>query len=52
MAWFLFIGDMVVMLFMTVLVVWLSLRGKPSVHEFSAHIPLQDDSTQRGQRRG
>lgn len=52
MAWFLFIGDMVVMLFMTVLVVWLSLRGKASAFDFSAHIPLDDDKQQRGKRRG
>ncbi|HEY0960799.1 MAG TPA: hypothetical protein VGE69_00395 [Pseudomonadales bacterium] len=52
MAWFLFAGDMLVMLFMTVLVVWLSLRGKASAHDFSALIPLHDDRQQRGEGQG
>lgn len=49
MAWFLFIGDMLVMLFMTVLVVWLSLRGKAPANDFSAQIPLHDDAAARKQ---
>ncbi|MDY6981988.1 MAG: hypothetical protein SV422_02780 [Pseudomonadota bacterium] len=52
MAWFLFAGDMLVMLFMTVLVVWLSLRGKASANDFSAHIPLHDDTPERERARG
>lgn len=43
MGWFLFLGDMLVMLFMTLLVVWLSLRGTRDQLGFSAHIPLEDE---------
>ena len=42
MGWFLFIGDMLVMLFMTVLVVWLSLRSTTETLDYSARIPLED----------
>ncbi|MGV3592161.1 MAG: hypothetical protein ACO1PZ_10770 [Gammaproteobacteria bacterium] len=52
MAWFLFAGDMVVMLFMTILVVWLLLRGKASANDFSAHIPLHDDKSARTHGKG
>lgn len=44
MAWFLFIGDMLVMLFMTVLVVWIYMRDRTSSLDYSAQIPLQDDN--------
>lgn len=43
MGWFLFIGDMLVMLFMTVLVVWLSLRSTTQTLDYSSRIPLEDD---------
>jgi hypothetical protein len=46
MAWFLFAGDMLVMLFMTVLVVWLSMRGTTATFDHSAAIPLQDETTE------
>lgn len=46
MAWFLFIGDMLVMLFMTVLIVWISLRGQRRALDYSAGIPLQDERSQ------
>lgn len=48
MAWFLFIGDMLVMLFMTALVIWVSVRGTGDLLDFSARIPLQDDESKRG----
>ncbi len=43
MAWFLFVGDMLVMLFMTVLVVWVSMRATGELLEFSARIPLDEE---------
>lgn len=44
MIWFLFLGDMLVMLFMAVLVTWLALRSTRETLDFSARIPLEDDS--------
>lgn len=44
MAWFIFIGDMLVMLFMTVLVVWVSAGANKATLDFSARIPLEDDN--------
>ena len=35
------------MLFMTALVVWVSVRGTSSLLDFSARIPLQDDADTR-----
>ncbi|HEX4881845.1 MAG TPA: hypothetical protein VFV18_05830 [Porticoccaceae bacterium] len=43
MAWFLFLGDMLVMLFMTLLVVWISLRDTRAAFDFSARIPIEDE---------
>jgi hypothetical protein len=43
MAWFLFAGDMLVMLFMTGLIIWLSVRGTATLHDYSARIPLDDE---------
>lgn len=43
MAWFLFIGDMLVMLFMTVVVVWVSMHSTRELLDFSARIPLSED---------
>jgi cbb3-type cytochrome oxidase subunit 3 len=43
MAWFIFIGDMLVMLFMTVLVVWVSAGANRETLDYSARIPLDDD---------
>ena len=43
MQWFLFIGDLLVMLFMTVLVVWVSLRSSSELLDYSAAIPLQEE---------
>ena len=42
-VWFLFLGDMLVMLFMVVVVTWLSLRSTREALDFSARIPLEDE---------
>ncbi len=47
MAWFIFIGDMLVMLFMTVLVVWVSAGANRETLDYSARIPLDDDEPAR-----
>lgn len=44
MTWFIFIGDMLVMLFMIVLVVAVSLRSARNPLENAARIPLEDES--------
>jgi hypothetical protein len=44
MAYFLFAGDMFVMAFMTVVVVWVSIRGSDANIRASARIPLEDES--------
>jgi hypothetical protein len=44
MSWFIFIGDMLVMLFMTVLVVWVSTGASAATLDYSARIPLEDDA--------
>ncbi len=43
MAWFIFAGDMLVMLFMTVLVIWVGTAASRKTLDFSARIPLNDD---------
>ncbi len=43
MIFFIFAGDMLVMLFMTVLVVWLFWRSPDKVMDASARIPLEDE---------
>ena len=43
MAWFLFIGDMLVMFFMVVLVVWVSAAASRDTIDYSARIPLDDE---------
>lgn len=45
MAWFLFIGDMLVMLFMVLLVMWVSTASSRATLDYSARIPLADDVT-------
>jgi hypothetical protein len=42
MAWFLFAGDMLVMLFMTVLIICISMRDTATRLDYSARIPLED----------
>lgn len=43
MTWFIFIGDMLVMLFMIILVVVVSLRSTRNPLENAARIPLEDE---------
>ena len=43
MTYFLFVGDMLVMAFMMVLVVWVSLKSSKSALDESAAIPLADE---------
>jgi len=43
MTWFIFVGDMLVMAFMTVLVVWVSLRSNRAGLDAAARIPLEDE---------
>ena len=43
MTFFLFAGDMLVMLFMVVLVVWVSLRSSSAEMDQAARIPLDDE---------
>jgi len=43
MIWFLFIGDMLVMFFMCVLVVWVYLRSTAEAANAAARIPLEDE---------
>ena len=45
MIWFLFVGDMLVMLFMCVLVVWVYLKSTSEAADEAARIPLQDEYT-------
>jgi len=44
MTFFIFAGDMLVMLFMVVLVVWLFWRMPDSTIDASARIPLEDEN--------
>ena len=44
MTWFIFIGDMLVMLFMVVLVIWVSTAATRANLDYSAGIPLSDDA--------
>jgi cbb3-type cytochrome oxidase subunit 3 len=44
MTFFIFAGDMLVMLFMTVLVVWLYWRMPDDALDASARIPLEDEN--------
>jgi len=43
MGWFIFIGDMLVMFFMVLLVVWVSTSASKATLDYSASIPLLDD---------
>ena len=45
MTWFLFVGDMIVMLFMVLLVTWVSLRSTDKKLNAAARIPLEDEKT-------
>lgn len=43
MTYFLFAGDMLVMLFMVILVIWVSLRSSSTEMDKAARIPLDDE---------
>jgi hypothetical protein len=43
MSYFIFMGDMLVMLFMVVLVVWVFVKSSDETVETSARIPLLDE---------
>ena len=43
MTYYIFAGDMLVMLFMVVLVVWVFWNSSDETIEFSARIPLEDE---------
>jgi hypothetical protein len=43
MTWFIFVGDMAIMLFMVVLVTWVFMVSPDSEIESSANIPLNDE---------
>jgi hypothetical protein len=44
MTWILFIGDMLVMAFMIVVIVWVSLRSSRAQLDAAARIPLEDET--------
>jgi cbb3-type cytochrome oxidase subunit 3 len=44
MTYFIFIGDMFVMAFMTCLVVWVSLRSSKDALQDASLIPLEDEA--------
>lgn len=43
MTYFIFAGDMLVMLFMVVLVTWIYVRSPDEAQDASARIPLEDE---------
>jgi len=43
MTWFIFVGDMLVMAFMIVVVVWVSMRSSRARLDAAARIPLEDE---------
>jgi cbb3-type cytochrome oxidase subunit 3 len=43
MTWFIFVGDMLVMAFMILVVVWVSMRSTRARHDAAARIPLEDE---------
>ncbi len=45
MTWFIFVGDMLVMAFMILLVVWVSMRSTRERLDAAARIPLEDEET-------
>ena len=45
MTWFIFAGDMLVMAFMIVVVVWVSLRSTRARLDDIARIPLEDEES-------
>ena len=45
MTWFIFAGDLLVMAFMIVVVVWVSLRSTAERLDAAARIPLEDEDS-------
>ncbi len=45
MTWFIFVGDMLVMAFMIIVVVWVSLRSTRARLDAAARIPLEDEES-------
>ena len=45
MTYFIFAGDMLVMLFMIALVLWMSLKSSDDTTRRSARIPLEDEKS-------
>ncbi len=45
MTYFIFAGDMFIMLFMVVLVVWVFCKSSDATIDASARIPLEDEDT-------
>ncbi len=45
MTYFLFVGDMLVMLFMVILVVWVFWRSSDDTMNDAARIPLEDEQS-------
>ena len=43
MTWFIFVGDMLVMAFMILVVVWASVRSTSQRLDAAARIPLEDE---------
>lgn len=43
MTWFIFVGDMLVMLFMCMLVVWVYMKSTKKSADEAARIPLEDE---------
>ena len=48
MTWFIFVGDMLVMLFMVTVAAWVFYRGTDEVIDRSARIPLEDECPDPG----
>lgn len=45
MTWFIFVGDMLVMAFMILVVVWASMRSTRERLDATARIPLEDEES-------
>ena len=45
MTWFIFVGDMLVMAFMILVVVWVSMRSSRDRLDAAARIPLEDEES-------
>lgn len=48
MTWFIFIGDMLVMLFMVIVAAWVFYRGTDDTIKQAARIPLEDEHVETG----